>query len=147
VLSDELKTVDRVVIVKSKRTMQLFEGKVEIASFEVSLGRSPEGSKECDGDNKTPEGLFRVTEHKADSTYYRSLRLSYPELVNTEAAKTKGCLPGSDIMIHGIRNGFGWIGRFHRILDWTRGCIAVTNEEIEKIWVLVPDGATVEIKA
>lgn len=127
--------------------MRLYAGKTELASFEISLGRNPVGAKECEGDNKTPEGLFRVTEHKENSTYYRSLRLSYPEQKNMELAKIIGCNPGGDIMIHGIRNGFGWLGRWHRFLDWTQGCIALTNEEIEKIWRLVPNGTIVDIKA
>lgn len=141
------KIADRVVVEKSKRMMRLFSGGVELVSFGISLGRSPVGEKRCEGDDKTPEGIFRVIQHKADSAYYRSLRISYPEPVQVEAAKTKGCKPGGDIMIHGIRNGFGWIGRLHRLVDWTHGCIAVTNEEIEKVWNLVPDGVIVEIKA
>jgi murein L,D-transpeptidase YafK len=136
----------RVVIEKSKRIMKLYAGNTELASFEVSLGRTPTGAKECEGDNKTPEGVFHVTEHKENSAYYRSLRLSYPEQKNIEIAKTIGCKPGSDIMIHGIKNGLGWLGRWHRLLNWTKGCIALTNEEIEKVWNLVPNGTPVEIK-
>lgn len=138
--------VDKVVVEKSSRKMRLYSGASEIAVFPVSLGRSPVGAKACEGDNKTPEGVFRVLEHKSDSAYYLSLRLSYPEPGNIASAAAKGCKPGSDVMIHGMRNGFGWLGRTHLWRDWTRGCIAVTNEEMKKIWALVPDGAVVEIK-
>ena len=138
--------VDKVVVEKSSRKMRLYSGASELAVFPVSLGRSPAGAKECEGDNKTPEGVFRVLEHKRDSAYFLSLRLSYPEPVNVASAAAKGCKPGSDVMIHGMRNGFGWLGRAHLWWDWTRGCIAVTNEEMTKIWALVPDGAVVEIK-
>jgi murein L,D-transpeptidase YafK len=79
------------------------------------------------------------------SAYHLSLRLSYPNAADVAAAKAKGCPPGGDIMIHGITNGLGWMGRLHRQVDWTLGCIAVTDEEIERIWNLVPDGTPVEI--
>ena len=138
---------NKVIIEKSARTLKLYSDLREIAIFNISLGRSSMGAKECDGDNRTPEGIFRVTEHKENSAYHRALRLSYPELANIKVAEAIGCKPGSDIMIHGIRNGFGWVGRWHRLLDWTRGCVALTNEEIEKVWELVPDGTLVEIKA
>ncbi|NJA07971.1 L,D-transpeptidase family protein [Methylococcaceae bacterium WWC4] len=137
---------DMVVVEKSKRLLTVYAGYNPIASFKVALGRSPIGAKECAGDNKTPEGLFRVTEHKANSNYHRALRLSYPERIQSEFALAKGCEPGGDIMIHGLRNGLGWIGKFHSLMDWTRGCIALTNEEIEQIWALVPDGTKVEIR-
>lgn len=126
--------------------MHLYAGAREIAVFPISLGRTPVGSKECEGDNKTPEGIFRVVEHKRDSAYFRSLRLSYPESANVARAAAKGCKPGTDVMIHGMRNGFGWLGRAHLWWDWTRGCIAVSNDEMAKIWALVLDGALVEIK-
>lgn len=139
-------TADKVVVEKSLRKIRLYSGTRELAVFPISLGRSPIGAKECEGDNKTPEGIFRVLEHKRDSAYFLSLRLSYPEPTNLAIAANKGCKPGLDVMIHGMRNGFGWLGRAHLWWDWTRGCIAVTNEEMAKIWALVPDGAIVEIK-
>jgi murein L,D-transpeptidase YafK len=145
--AQSLEKANKVVIEKSARTLTLYSDSRVIAAFKIALGRSPIGEKECDGDNKTPEGVFRVTEHKANSAYHRALRLSYPEASNTMAAAAKGCKPGSDIMIHGIRNGFGWVGRWHRLFDWTRGCVALTNEEIEKVWELVSDSTIVEIKA
>jgi murein L,D-transpeptidase YafK len=104
------------------------------------------GKKECQGDLKTPEGQYRVVGRNPKSAYHLSLRLSYPNAADVAAAKAKGCPPGGDIMIHGITNGLGWMGRLRRQVDWTLGCIAVTDEEIERIWNLVPDGTPVEIR-
>jgi murein L,D-transpeptidase YafK len=84
--------------------------------------------------------------HKADSDFHRALHLSYPKERDIDQAAARGVSPGGDIMIHGIRNGLGWIGAFHRRTDWTAGCIAVTDFEIEEIWRAVPDGTPVEIR-
>ena len=133
--------VDLVLVEKSKRRLTLFHDSKEIATYYVSLGRSPIGAKTQEGDNKTPEGLYTIDRHKPDSAYHLALHVSYPEkkdLIHSD--------PGGDIMIHGIRNGAGFIGRFHLLLDWTRGCIAVTNSEIEQIYALVADGTPLEIK-
>ena len=142
VYAQPLEKADKVVIEKSARTLTLFSGSEQIAAFKIALGRSPIGAKKCEGDNKTPEGVFHITEHKANSAYHRALRLSYPEETNIAAAAAKGCKPGSNIMIHG-RNG----GRRHRQLDWTKGCVALTNAEIDKVWELIASDRTlVEIK-
>lgn len=146
-LAEQNPVPDKVVIEKSKRLLTVYAEHLQIASFKIALGRTPIGPKACEGDNKTPEGTFRITEHKLNSAYHRALRISYPGPLQVEVAKTKRCNPGGDIMIHGIRNGFGWLGHFHRLVDWTRGCIALTNEEIEQLWALIPDGTPVEIKS
>jgi murein L,D-transpeptidase YafK len=138
--------VDRVVIAKAARRLDLRLGQNVIASYEVSLGWNPVGPKEREGDRKTPEGLYRITEHKANSSYHKALRLSYPSEADTARARTRGVNPGSDIMIHGIRNGLGWLGKIHRVVDWTAGCVALTDAEIDQLWVAVPDGTIVEIK-
>lgn len=136
---------DLVVIDKGSRTLKVFSAGQELASFNVALGREP-GKKECKGDNKTPEGAYTISGRNENSDYHRALRISYPSAVDATNAKAKDCRPGGDIMIHGLRNDLGWVGRLHSAVNWTRGCIAVTNEEIEEIWNLVPDGARVEIK-
>ncbi len=137
---------DRVVVVKSRRVLELFRGDQILRSYRVSLGKVPAGAKDREGDGKTPEGLYRVTEHKRNSSFHRALRLSYPEQRDIERAAALGVPPGSDIMIHGIRNGLGYAGRMHRFADWTAGCIAVTNSGIEQIWSAVDDGTIVEIR-
>ena len=103
------------------------------------------GRETRDGDNRTPEGVYAVDAHKADSGFHRALHISYPNPRDQEQATANGLSPGGDIMIHGVRNGLGWLGRFHHLVDWTRGCIAVTNQEIEEIYRAVPDGTLVEI--
>lgn len=137
---------DRIVVVKSRRELTLYRGSTLVKRYEISLGRVPVGPKEREGDKKTPEGTYRITEHKRDSAYHLALRVSYPEPKDILHASQLGVSPGSDIMVHGIRNGFGLIGRFHRTLDWTAGCIAVTNPEIREIFAAVPDGAVIEIR-
>jgi len=137
---------DRVVIVKRKRELILYHGSNALKRYDISLGRVPSGPKEKEGDKKTPEGVYRITEHKGNSAFHLALRISYPEEKDLERAKVLGVSPGADIMIHGIRNGLGLLGRVHRMFDWTAGCIAVTNPEIEEIFAAVPNGALVEIR-
>jgi murein L,D-transpeptidase YafK len=137
---------DQIVIEKAARRLTLYSGGRALKSYHVALGRNPKGLKLRQGDNRTPEGIYSVDGHNPNSRYHRSLHVSYPNAHDRSRAKAAGVSPGGDIMIHGIQNGLGWLGRFHRVIDWTRGCIAVTNEEIEEISRVVPDGATVEIR-
>jgi len=138
---------DRVVIDKSERSLMLYAGERRLATFWVSLGADPVGRKACRGDNRTPEGFYRVAGRKENSDFHRALRISYPSAEDVERARELGCEPGGDIMIHGLKNQWPRkTGRLHLLRDWTRGCVAVTNEEIERIWAMVPDGVTVEIR-
>lgn len=117
-----------------------------LKSYNVSLGRVPVGAKQKEGDKKTPEGRYVIDYRKPDSAYFRSLHISYPSPADTEAAQKAGLSAGGDIMIHGLRNGLGWIGKLHRLANWTLGCIAVTNQEIEELWRVVPDGTVIELR-
>ena len=137
---------DLVVVEKAKRQLLLYSQGQLLKSYTVSLGRVPVGAKEREGDKKTPEGRYLIDYRKADSAYFRALHISYPSVADTEAAKIKGVSPGSAIMIHGIRNGLGWVGRLHRLADWTLGCIAVTNHEMAELWRAVPDGTPIELR-
>ncbi|QIF00822.1 L,D-transpeptidase family protein [Roseimicrobium sp. ORNL1] len=137
---------DRVVVVKSSRELILFRESKVLKRYRVSLGRVPIGPKEREGDGKTPEGVYRITEHKRDSTCHLALRISYPGAKDIQRAKAAGVSPGSDIMVHGIRNGWGFLGRSHRFTDWTAGCVAVTNPEIREILSAVPVGTVIEIR-
>jgi hypothetical protein len=137
---------DRVIVEKSSRRLTLLhQGKV-LKVYHVALGHTPVGRKECEGDGRTPEGLYRIDLHKSDSAFHLALHISYPNASDVEVARAKGCSPGGAIMIHGTRNGLGWLGRLHRLVDWTAGCIAVTNWEIEEIWRAVPVGTPIEIR-
>ncbi len=138
-------TADRVVIHKAKRELLLqYRGRV-LRSYKVALGSNPVGPKTRQGDGKTPEGLYSIVGRNPRSAYHRSLRISYPNEADRARARRLRVDPGGDIMIHGLPNGRGFVGRAHRFVDWTAGCIAVTDEEIEEIWRLVPDGTPVEI--
>jgi len=139
-------TADRVLVEKSVRRLTLLRDGTPLKTYRVALGRAPVGSKEQEGDQRTPEGLYRIDFHKGDSDYHRALHVSYPEQRDIDRAAASGVPPGSDIMIHGLPNGRGWIGAFHRRTDWTAGCIAVTDFEIEEIWRAVPDGTPIEIR-
>ena len=142
-----LPKVDRILIDKSDRKLWAFEHGRKVAEMSIALGRSPAGDKQVEGDDRTPEGVYPITAHKFDSAYHRALRLGYPTAKQAAAAKAEGRNPGGDIMIHGIRNGLGWIGRLHLSSDWTRGCVAVTNGEIDWLYQSVKDGIPVEIRA
>jgi murein L,D-transpeptidase YafK len=137
---------DRVVVEKTKRQLTLFARGNILKVYRISLGRQPIGPKECEGDNKTPEGNYVIDYHKRDSNFHRALHISYPARKDLEQAGNKGGSPGGDIMIHGLRNGCGWLGELHQYVDWTGGCIAVTDQEIEEIWRVVPDGTPIEIR-
>lgn len=138
-------TVDRVIINKAKRELLLMHGGKVLKSYAVALGRNPVGPKTRQGDGKTPEGVYSISGRNAASAFHRSLRISYPNAADRAQARKLGVGPGGDIMIHGLPNGQGHIGKAHRLTDWTEGCIAVANAEIEEIWSLVRDGTKVEI--
>ena len=137
---------DRVMIEKRQRRLTLYAGAQVLRSYPVSLGRVPVGPKRVEGDKKTPEGCYRVSFHKADSAFHLALRLSYPNADDRARAAALGLPPGDFIMIHGLPNGWGWLGRLQRLRDWTVGCIALTDAEIEQIYAATPDGAVVEIR-
>lgn len=136
---------DRVLVEKAKRQLTLYSRGKEIKTYKIALGRNPLGPKVRQGDGRTPEGVYVVDGRKARSAFHRALHISYPNAADRVRARSLGVSPGGNIMIHGIKNGFGWMGAQHRSLDWTEGCIAVTDEEIEEIWRTVPNGTVVEI--
>jgi murein L,D-transpeptidase YafK len=138
--------IDRILIEKSARRLSVFTNGRKLKTYRVALGRNPVGAKQEEGDYKTPEGTYKIDSRNPKSTFHLSLHVSYPSEEDNARAADRGVLAGSDIMIHGIRNELGWIGTFHRLNDWTVGCIALTDEEIEELWRVTPDGTTVEIR-
>ena len=121
----------------------LADGQI-IRTYRIALGGNPEGPKERQGDKKTPEGIYYIKGRNKSSRFYLSLHISYPNEDDIRRAKKMGVSPGGNIMIHGLKNDFSWMGEAHTQNDWTEGCIAVTNEEIEEIDKLVPNGTIVK---
>ena len=139
-------TADRIVVEKSKRTLSLYRAGKLLKSYKIALGKNPVGPKQREGDSRTPEGSYVIDFRKADSKFHRALHISYPNAEDRRRARERGVQPGGAIMIHGLPNGTGAIGAAHRLRDWTDGCIAVTNEEIEEIWKVVPNGTAIVIR-
>lgn len=137
---------DRVVVLKRERTLQLWSGGTIIKTYKVALGGNPVGAKSQQGDHRTPEGVYVLDSRNAHSQFYKSLHISYPNAHDRVAARAKGALPGGDVFVHGLPNGYRAVGAAHRLRDWTDGCIAVTDEEIDEIWAAVPDGTPIEIR-
>ncbi|MCI4567422.1 L,D-transpeptidase family protein [Lysobacter sp. CFH 32150] len=129
---------DRIVVDKSERRMQLFRNGRVIRSYRIRLGDAPAGPKRQQGDERTPEGEYRISGRNSNSRFHLSLRVSYPNAADRRQARSRGVDPGGDIMIHG-GNSSAWP------FDWTDGCIALTDAEIEEVWSLVPTGIPIRI--
>ena len=137
---------DSLVLTKSRRELVLYYRGEAVRTYFVALGRNPVGDKERIGDNRTPEGLFFIQGRNPNSRYHLSLRISYPDETHRARAARLGVEPGGDIMIHGLPDEQAAFGAAHRDYDWTNGCIAVTNKEIEELWRVIRDGTPIEIK-
>jgi murein L,D-transpeptidase YafK len=137
---------DRVIVHKKEHTMELMRAGKVIKTYKVALGGDPLGPKTRQGDHKTPEGVYFIDSRNARSRFHRSLHISYPNAADRERARKLGVSPGGDIFIHGLPNGYGFLGSAHRAHDWTDGCIAVTDQEIEEVWKLVDNGTPIEIR-
>lgn len=138
--------VDRVVVQKKARTLELLSRGKIVKTYKVALGGDPVGPKARQGDHKTPEGVYVLDSRNAHSQFYKSLHISYPKASQRAAARKLGVSAGGDVFVHGLPNGYGAVGAAHRLKDWTDGCIAVTDEEIDEIWKLVADGTAIEIQ-
>lgn len=132
--------IDSLVCFKSERTLILFSNGTEYKKYKVSLGKTPKGPKEKQGDNKTPEGSYTIDGKNAQSKFHKNLGINYPNAYDKKLGRTGGL-----IKIHGLRNGNGWIRKIHLLKDWTAGCIAVTNDEIDEIYSLVKINTPIHI--
>lgn len=141
-----LPTADSILVLKHDHTLTLFHDGQPIKQYSVALGRGGIGPKQIAGDNRVPEGTYHIVSRNPHSAFYRALRVGYPTPSQVAVARARGIDPGGDIMIHGIRNGLGWLGPAQRLVDWTKGCIAVTDPEMDQIWAAVPDGIPIEIR-
>lgn len=138
--------VDKILVEKADRRMTLFQGEKVVKVYKVSLGSEPVGPKQFQGDHKTPEGKYTIDARNANSHYHRALHVSYPSARDRQRASRLGLSAGGSIMIHGLPNGMPDLGPLQRAYDWTDGCIAVGNAEIDEIWGLVPTGTPIEIR-
>ncbi len=137
--------IDSIVVHKESRKMYVYMDGEWIKTYRIALGAAPQGRKRCSGDCKTPEGLYYIEDKNPFSDYHKNLGISYPNDRDRARAKRSGKSPGGDIKIHGLPNGKGYLGRSHRVYDWTEGCIAVTNEEIDELYAHVEIGAPIYI--
>lgn len=138
---------ERIVIEKAAQRLTLYRNGKPWREYRVALGQGGLAPKVQEGDKLTPEGLYYIRNRNPQSIFYKSLRISYPSPEDTLRAKRMGVQPGGNIMIHGLPRGKEWVGANHLRQNWTQGCVAVTNSEIEQIWNTVADGTPVEIKS
>jgi murein L,D-transpeptidase YafK len=136
---------DKIVLSKTNHTMTLMSKGKALRVYKVALGRGPNGPKEHQGDHKTPEGEYVIDQKNLQSRCHQALHVSYPNALDRKRAEERGLDPGGAIMIHGVERHFAWPGSLQHDVDWTDGCIAVTNPEIEEVYRLVPVGTPVEI--
>ena len=136
----------RILVDKSERTLVLFADGRPIRSYPVSLGLNPVGHKRYEGDKRTPEGIYLIDGKNPNSAYHLSLHISYPNERDVRAARERGWDPGGQIMIHGQRNGYGWLWPFAQFVNWTDGCIALRDAHMEEVWQLVDAGTPIEIR-
>lgn len=136
--------VDLVEVYKSKRQLKVFSNGNALKKYKIALGPTPKGHKQFQGDGKTPEGEYLIDWRNPESCCHLSLHISYPNKADKDYANKQGKSPGGDIMIHGINNGDGWIGKFHRF-GITNGCIRVTNSEMDELWRSIDNGTLIRI--
>ncbi|MFD1987610.1 murein L,D-transpeptidase family protein [Mesorhizobium newzealandense] len=138
--------VDLVRVHKAERLLELIsDGKV-LRSYSIALGGDPIGHKHQEGDQRTPKGRYVLDWRNPNSIAHKSIHISYPNADDLAAAKARNVDAGGMIMIHGQPNGFGWWGWLLQLVDWTDGCIAVTDSDMDEIWAMVADGTPIEIE-
>jgi len=145
-LALQIVKADRILVQKRKRKLFLLKEGEVFRDYTISLGFAPVGPKQQKGDGKTPEGSYRICAKNPNSQFHRSLKISYPNVQDEKNAAINKTAPGDHIMIHGLKWNFAWLGKIHTLKDWTLGCIAVTNPEIEEIWELVDIGTPIDIE-
>lgn len=143
--------VDEVRVYKSRRQLQLLQHGQTIKTYAIRLGFAPIGHKQQEGDGKTPEGRYLLDWHNPASQFYRSIHISYPNAADLQNAQTRGVSPGGNVMIHGSMKTFGGnrgqpLYEYLPQQDWTLGCIAVSNQDMDEIYQQVKDGTPIEIR-
>jgi murein L,D-transpeptidase YafK len=145
--AEAVEQADLITVDKAQRRMVLWRAGTRLAEYRVALGAAgDEGHKQHEGDERTPQGRYLIDWRNPKSMAYLSLHISYPNAADQAAAAARGENPGGNIMIHGLPNGWGWLGPLHHLWDWTDGCVAVTNEQMHEIWLRVANGTPIEIR-
>jgi murein L,D-transpeptidase YafK len=139
-------TADRVLVEKSKSRLYLMREGEAFASFRVAFGSNPKGHKQAQGDGRTPEGRYILDYKNAGSAFYKSIHISYPDVKDRKEALKQGVDPGGDIMIHGQKNGYGRLSFLVQRFNWTNGCIALSDRDMDLVWNAVKPGTPIEIK-
>jgi murein L,D-transpeptidase YafK len=145
--AQSVQKADAVLVLKSENRLYLMSKGERFASFRVTFGGNPKGHKEVQGDQKTPEGHYILDYKNAASRFYKSIHVSYPNAKDRENARRRGVDPGGDIMLHGQPNGWGWASPVLQLFSWTEGCVALTNNDMDRIWAAVDPGTPIEIRA
>ncbi|MZR29293.1 L,D-transpeptidase family protein [Sneathiella litorea] len=138
--------IDRVLVDKSQRKMFLLKKSEIVRQFTIALGGIPKGHKKQEGDQKTPEGVYVLDYVNEDSDFYRSMHINYPNALDREEAASRGVDPGGMIMVHGQKDNAGMYSGLLQLFDWTDGCIALSNSEMDEFLSLVPVGTEIEIR-
>lgn len=136
---------DGVRVFKAAHKLQVLDGRRVLYEFTVSLGRNSQGHKLQEGDGRTPEGVYWLDYKNPASAFYKAIHISYPNTQDSTDAKQRGLDPGRQIMIHGQRNGLGWLWFISRFFDWTQGCVALSDGDMEILWNTVSAGTRIEI--
>ncbi len=132
-------------VLKSDHKLQLLSGEKLVHEFHVVFGANPKGHKMQEGDERTPEGFYTLDYKKINSAFYRAIHISYPNAKDIASAKSRGVKPGGEIMIHGQKNGLGWLSFISQRFNWTNGCVALPNQDMDVVWTLVKEGTPIEI--
>ena len=141
-----IEKADMVLVVKSESKLYLLKKQKVLSEYKVAFGANPEGHKQQEGDERTPEGKYILDYKKDDSAFYKAIHISYPNEADKKRAKKAGVNPGGFIMIHGQRNRLGWLSWITQNFNWTDGCIAVSNSAMDEIWKAVSAGTPIEIR-
>ena len=146
VTAGDFPAADLVLVEKGKRKLHLMKNGAPIRTFDIALGPKPDGDKETEGDQKTPEGRYLLDARNPDSDFFLSIHISYPDAQDRLESRSKGLDPGGQIMIHGQPNEPTYSEAFYAKEDWTNGCIAVSNSDMIDIWLMTPDNTPIEIR-
>jgi murein L,D-transpeptidase YafK len=139
-------TADKILVLKSERKLQLLKAGRVLRTFDISLGLVPVGPKQREGDFRTPEGVYYLETRNANSDYFLSIKVSYPNAEDVARARAQGLDPGGQIMIHGLPNQPKYDPRRYHGWDWTDGCIAVSNSDMVDIWLMTGEATPIEIR-